>query len=230
MKSIFTAIVLSLITSFCMAEAVSVGRAEIKLPGDNWQNFPIAEEVTPFGGDRAGQIKSERKVFVKKSSSHAVEAIALISGSPGGLGTAGKLQYSPQCSSDKYWYRNGNQGFNRPFAECWGVLKGRPITQGNLGIAFPELSPLLSQENLQMPDGANALFSAYRNENGTFLTVLMLITPGFSLPNAPAVDSVPEGVEPKVMHYGRLLSAAVRASVTSWSGQFAVPGFGFSDQ
>lgn len=85
MKSIFTAIVLSLITSFCMAEAVSVGRAEIKLPGDNWQNFPIAEEVTPFGGDRAGQIKSERKVFVKKSSSHAVEAIALISGSPGGL-------------------------------------------------------------------------------------------------------------------------------------------------
>jgi hypothetical protein len=230
MKSILVAIILSSLASFCMAEAVSVGRAEIKLSGDNWQSFPIAEEVSPFGGDWSGQIKSERKVLVKKSSSNAVEAIVLVSGSYGNLGVAGKLQYSPKCPSDKYWYRNGNEGFNRPFAECWGVLKGQPIAQGDLGKAIPEVFPLLSQENLQMPKGAHILFSSYRNDNGTYLTVQMFIAPGFSMPNESVVESVPEGVDAKLMQYGVQLSNAVRASVMSWSGKLVVPGFSFADQ
>jgi hypothetical protein len=230
MKSISIAIVLSSIASFCMAEAVSVGRTEVKLQGDNWQSFPVTEEVAQIDGDRSVQIKSERRVFVKKSLSSAVEAIVFISGSAGGLGGSTRLQYTPKCSSNKYWYRNGNEGFNRPFAECWGVLKGKPITQADLGVVFPELLPLLSKENLQMPNGAHTLFSSYENTNGTFLTVKMFIAPGFLIPNAIAVENAPEGVDAKVMQYGGQLSSAVRASVMSWSGQLAVPGFSFAEQ
>jgi hypothetical protein len=229
MKSISAGIVLSSIASLCMAEAVSVGRAEIKLPGDNWQNFPVAEEVTEYGGDRAGHITSERKLFIKKSSSNRVEAIVLISGSTG-RGGPGKLRYTPQCPSDKHWYRNGNEGFNRPFVECWGVLKGEPIALDSLQGLAPELAPIFSKENLQMTHGAYTVTSTYRNENGTFLTVKMFIASGFSIPNTTAVDSVPEGVDSKVLQYGVQLASAVRASVTSWSGQLAVPGFGFTDQ
>jgi hypothetical protein len=230
MKRILIAIVLSSIASFCMAEAVSVGRTEVKLQGDNWQSFPVAEEVAQIDGDRSVQIKSERKVFVKKSLSGAVEAIVFISGSAGGVGGSTRLQYAPKCPSDQYWYRHGNEGFNRPFSECWGVLKGQPIAQADLGRAIPELLPLLSKENLQMPNGAHTLFSSYGNDNGTFLTVQMFIAPGFSIPNPTVVENVPEGVDAKVMQYGVQLSGAVRASVMSWSGKLVVPGFSFTAQ
>jgi hypothetical protein len=230
MKSISTGIVLISMASLCMAETVAVGRAEIKLPGDNWRNFALLEEVSQFGGDRSGKITSERKVFIKASSSNAVEAIVVISGSAGGLGAPGKLQYTPNCASDAYWYRNGNEGFNRPFAECWGVLKGQPVAQDSLTGLVPELSPVLSKENLRMPNQAYALFSTYQNELGTFLTVKMFIASGFSVPNASAAESVPEGVDSKVLQYGVQLASAVRASVTSWSGLLTVPGFGFTDQ
>jgi hypothetical protein len=213
-----------------MAEPISVGRAEIKLPGDNWQSFALVEEVSKFDGDRSGKITSERKVFIKKSSSNAVETIVVISGSVGGLGGSGKLQYTPSCSSDKYWYRNGNEGFNRPFVECWGVLKGQPIAPDVLKGLVPELAPLLSKEDLRIPDETYALFSTYRNERGTFLTVKMFIASGFSVPNATAVESMSEGVDVKIMQYGIQLSSAVRASVNSWSGQLAIPGLRFVDQ
>jgi hypothetical protein len=108
------------------------------------------------------------------------------------------------------------------------VLKGQPIAQGDLGTVVPELLPLLSKENLLMPKGAHTLFSSYENENGTFLTVQMFIAPGFSMPNETVVESVPEGVDAKVMQYGVQLSGAVRASVMSWSGKLVVPGFSFT--
>lgn len=205
-----------------------MGRAEIKLPGDNWQSFPVVEDITQVGGDRAIQIKNDRKVLVKRSSSNTVSAILFISGSSG-MGVPGKMYYSPSCKSNQYWYRQGNDGFHRTFAECWGVLKGLPIAPGDIAKVVPELAPVLSRENLQMPKGAHTLFSAYRNENGTFLTVEMFVTPGFSLSNVSAVEAVTDDIDPKLLQYGRQLSDAVRASVTSWSGQFVVPIFNVPD-
>jgi hypothetical protein len=79
-----------------------------------------------------------------------------------------------------------------------------------------------------MAQGAYTVTSTYRNENGTFLTVKMFIASDFSLPNPSAGETVPEGVEGKLMQYGTQLASAVRASVTSWSGVLAVPNFSFA--
>lgn len=205
-----------------------MGRAEIKLPGENWQSFPVVEDITQVGGDRTVQIKNERKVLVQKSSANTVSAIVFVSGSSG-IGIAGKISYSPKCKSDKYWYRQGNEGFNRPFAECWGVRKGLPIAPGDIVKVVPELAPVLTRENLQMPTGAYNLFSIYENENGTFLTAEMFIAPGFSIANTAAVETATDDIDPKLLQYGRQLSDAVRSSVTSWSGKFVVPSFNVPD-
>jgi hypothetical protein len=58
----------------------------------------------------------------------------------------------------------------------------------------------------------------------------MFLASGFSIPNATAAESVPEGVDSKILQYGVQLASAVRTSVTSWSGLLTVPGFGFTDQ
>jgi len=229
MKRVVTGFVLSSIASLCLAGAVSVGRAEVKLPGDNWQNFPIAQEVSHFGGDRDGQVNSERKIFIKKSAANAVQAIVLVSGSTG-MGGPGVLQYSPTCPSDKYWYRQGNEGFNRPFAQCWGVLKGEPIVLESLQGLVPELSAISSKEKPEMSKGAYTVFSSYKNQNGTFLTVKMFLASDFSLPNPSVSEVKAEGVEGKVVQYGIQLSEAVRASVMSWSGALTLPGVGFTEQ
>jgi hypothetical protein len=227
MKRVVTGFVLSSIASLCLAEAVSVGRAEVKLPGDNWQSFPVAGEVTQYGGDRSGQVNSERKLFIKKSVSNAVQAIVMVSGSTR-MSSPGKLVYAPNCPSDKYWYRKGNEGFRQPFVECWGVLKGEPIALENLQGLVPEIADLFSKENLQMAHGAYTMTSTYRNENGTFLTVKMFVASDFSLPTPGTAETVPEGVEGKVMQYGTQLAGAVRASVMSWSGVLTVPNFSFT--
>lgn len=229
-KYIMTLVIASSITSFSVAADISVGRADITLPGEKWRVYTVPDEVSPFGGERSGQIKSERKVFVKESVSGAVAAIVAVSGSSGGLGVAGSLRYSPKCSSYEGWYLQGNEGFNRPFAECWGVLESKYSAISVMENWVPELTTLLNKENLRLPNGGYALFSNYRNANGTFLMVKMLIAPGFSMPDAKAVEAIPNGVDVNSVQYGHQLSNAVRASVTSWSGRLTLPVFDFAKQ
>ena len=205
------------------AAEFSVGRVDVIFPTDDWREVSLPDKGKAFGGDRSGVIQSETKLFIQASSAGQAGAMVLVRANASGMGT-GTMIYSTSCETSEYYFAEGNAGHQARAAHCLHVFPAYATTAVMEKLAPPEVQEWLRASRMQLPDSMVTIWSSHSVATGTFLDVRVFLTPqaGAADDDVPDV-SLPNGVLPQHVRWGRQLKDAVRGSVYSLSGNLRIP-------
>lgn len=200
------------------ASEFSVGRVEVNFAEAGWKEVPLPDSERAYRGDRDGALPVQSKLFIQNVPGRDAQVLLLVSGTSGGLG-GGYMSYSPVCESDEHEYREGNSGVRRPFAQCLSVL---PLYSSES--VFKALAPsLLKLPAVPVSRPLYSIISRHAISTGVFLDVRVFVTEPIAVTGNPLTDTLPDGVPPEHVAWGRQLKEAVKSSVYSISGRLDVP-------
>ncbi len=211
-------------TTIAVAQDLSVGRANITFLSSGWTAVATQDKGLAYGGDAEGVVSADSKIFINKLPDGNLNAVIIARGSAGGMGV-GSMRYSPKCESQGVLFADGNSGFDRTFAQClrvFGFMNSQSLIK-NLPV---------EQQNILKPYFANPTSSVrpiivnYSNSTGTFLRMMVLLTPGSAGISKEGLPSLkPDTNSNQSIAWGKSLMQAVKGSVTSLSGKLTFPQF-----
>lgn len=207
-----------------LAADFSVGRVEVEFAEDGWSEIPLEDTGDAYDGDRTGFLSVQNKLYVRAAASDAERMIVLVSSNSNGFGSGPRatMSYPPTCQSDQEEYREGNTGRGRPFAQCLTVMP-RYTTDSLIDVLAPQIKPLRAAGVFSMPRSAYAVSSRHAISTGTFVDVLVIVASPIAVADARVTDTLPKGVLPAHVVWGRRLKDAVKSSVYSLSGRLNMP-------
>lgn len=202
----------------------SVGRVDITFAEEHWKEVPLPDATEAYGGDRAGALAVQSKLYVRAGSDSDVQALALVSANSHGLGggRGGYMTYTPDCKSDAQIFREGNSGFKASFLDCLTVTPLYSSASVFKALA-PELLALQGSGIVSVKGPLYTVWSRYAISTGSFLDVRVFVMSPVTSDNAPALENAPSGIRPDHVAWGRRLRDAVKSSVHSLSGRLEVP-------
>jgi hypothetical protein len=149
--------------------------------------------------------------------------LVLVSANSEGMGggRGGYMSYSPNCKSDERNYREGNEGFTASFLQCLTVM---PMYSGAsvIKVLAPQLESVLKTEGSELPPFFT-VWSRHAISTGSFLDVRVFTVFPIQADGAASAGSLPKGVPPAHVVWGRQLKDAVKSSVYSLSGRLDIP-------
>ena len=120
-KQVFAASLLACaLWNSAQAAEFDVGRATVVFSTDGWRETPLPDAGLKYTGDREGFLAAERKLLIKESPLHGIEAVFLLR-SNRGL-TNGRMSYDRQCDSTDVFFAEGATGGALRVADCLRVF------------------------------------------------------------------------------------------------------------
>lgn len=120
-KQVFAASLLACaLWNSAQAAEFDVGRATVVFSTDGWRETPLPGAGLKYTGDREGFLAAERKLLIKESPRHGIEAVVLLR-SNRGL-TNGRMSYDRQCDSTDVFFAEGATGGALRVADCLRVF------------------------------------------------------------------------------------------------------------
>lgn len=209
------------------AGGFSVGRVDVELAGEGWKEISLPDRSQAYGGEKEGALSIQGKLYLRESAGREGQTLVLVSANSGGMGggSAGYMTYSPVCHSDEQTYREGNEGFGQRFAQCLMVLP-RYSSESVFKALAPELLLLRASGELSYQPGVYTVWSRHAISTGSFVDVMVFVSAPINADSA-VTDTLPKGVPPAHVVWGRQLRDAVKSSVYSLSGRLVVPPIRF---
>lgn len=210
------------------AAEFSVGRVDVELAGEGWKEISLPDRSQAYGGEKEGALSIQGKLYLRESTGREGQTLVLVSANSGGMGggSAGYMTYSPVCHSDEQTYREGNEGFGQRFAQCLMVLP-RYSSESVFKALAPELLLLRASGDLSHQPGVYTVWSRHAISTGSFVDVMVFVSAPINADSAAVTDTLPKGVPPAHVVWGRQLKDAVKSSVYSLSGRLVVPPIRF---
>lgn len=202
----------------------SVGRVDITFVEPGWKEVSLPDESQAYGGDRDGALAVESRLYVLEASADEGQTLMLVSTNSRGLGggRGGYMTYNTECKSDAKNYREGNEGFNARFLQCLMVT---PLyTSDSVFQALaPQVPALQAAGVVSVRRPVFTVWSRYAISTGSFVDVRLFVVSPLNGGTTAVTGSLPDGVPPAHVAWGRQLTDAVKSSVHSLSGRLEMP-------
>lgn len=202
----------------------SVGRVDIKFADPDWKVVPLPDQAVAYGGEKSGALEVQSKLYVRGAAGSDGQILVLVSANSGGLGggRGGYMTYSPNCRSDEYNYREGNEGFRASFMQCLTVT---PLysSESALKALAPQVLDLQTSGGVSVQRPIYTVWSRHAISTGSFVDVRVFLMSPLGVDGASVADSIPSGVPTDHVAWGRQLRDAVKSSVYSLSGRLDMP-------
>lgn len=222
MQAFAAGLVVLALGGFAQAAEFDVGRATVVFSTDGWRETSLPDAGLKYKGDREGALAAERKLLIKESPQHGIEAVVLMRSNRGI--TNGYMTYERRCESTDTLFAEGATGGALRVADCLRVF---PLYSTASLLADMDADVQSAMKGLEgkLPKGMYAVTSEYWNTTGSALLAYVLLAPGVTSKAASDALGVvlPKGIEPSHVAWGRELNRAVRGSVNSIFGTMAFP-------
>lgn len=203
------------------AEEFSVGRVEVGFAEAGWKELPLPDSATAYGGDRAGELDVQSRLYLRGGSDQEAQVLVLVSAATGGLG-GGYMTYSGDCKPDEQNHREGNEGVRRSFSQCLTVTP-RYSSESVFKALAPGVVDLQRSGAVSWTRPVYTVWNYHAVSTGTFLDVRVFVMAPLAAPGSPVAQAQPDGVPPEHVVWGRRLIEAVKSSVYSLTGRLVVP-------
>jgi len=224
---------------WCCASAlaeqeVSVGRVDVKLPGEGWQVFKVEDSGnTIAGGAVTYQQTTEFKVMIHYGTDKVLDAVILARANESGKGRFSGVSYADaKCTGSPRVFAEGDQGGHaaRSF-RCLQIWR-QSIPNVSSGIPRPALE-WLAKNGWDFPPTMDMVSATQYANTGAFASVLVYLRPIATKPVVTQTrdlpNALPGGLVADIAHGGRELQEAVSDSVYSIRGKLPMPKFEFVD-
>ncbi len=215
------------------AQEVSVGRVDVKLPGEGWQVHSVEDKGNSISGEgHTHQQSAEYKVIVRRGAAQMLDAIVMVRASASGIGRFSGLMFSNiACDGASGMYAEGDKpGVAARSFRCLRVLAPQPRTSPS---DLPdEVRELMSKLGWRLPPSMFVVSATQYGTTGSFAVVVAYLRPLATTPvdKAQSVpEALPSGVTAASVQWGRRLQEAVTDSVYSIRGKLAFPDMPFAD-
>jgi hypothetical protein len=202
----------------------SVGRVDIKFAEPDWKEVPLSDWAQAYGGEKDGALAVQSKLYVREAAGQEGQTLVLVSANSQGLGggRGGYMTYTPNCKTDGKNHREGNEGFSARFMQCLTVTP-----QYTSDSVFKALAPqVIEQQGTGMVTIRRPVYTVwarYAISTGSFVDVRVFATSPMAEAGPAVTESLPGGVPPTHVVWGRQLMDAVKSSVHSLSGNLTIP-------
>lgn len=216
-------------------QTVSVGRVDLQLPGDGWHEFPVDDKgvVLSSPGYTYNQ-NTGSKLIVRPGPDGVLNAVMIARANVSGKGkSTGVIYPNATCKSVPQVYAQGDQG--GPGSTSFRCLQVAPVGTITQRPALPGgTQDLLRMKGWRLPPSMFVVSAVQYANTGAFANVLVLLRPLVATLAAEGdgrgvPESLPAGVSPASVQWGRQLQEAVSDSVYSISGNLQVPAFELAD-
>ncbi len=205
------------------AEDFSVGRVGITFAEKGWKEVVLPEQSQSYGGDKQGALSVQSKLYVLDGTPQEGQTLVLVT-STGSLTGGGSMTYSPKCRSDASAYWEGNEGFGLSFAQCLNVLP--MYSSESVFKAFaPQVLDLQKSGMVSVLRPVYTFWSRHAVSTGSALDVRVFVVSPLAGEGVVGAETLPKGVPPSHLAWGRQLKDAVKSSVYSFSGRLTMPAF-----
>lgn len=214
-----------LVTVAVHAADFSVGRVDITFAESSWKEVPLPDQSHTYGGEKEGALSVQAKLFVLEPTAHEGQMLVLVSANSQGLGggRGGYMTYNPDCKSDGRIFREGNEGFGASFMHCLTVT---PLytSESVFKALAPQIMDLQKTGMVSVQHPVFTVWSLHAISTGSFVDVRVFVVSPLGEEEAAAVsETLPNGVPPKHVAWGRRLQSAVKDSVYSLTGRLTMP-------
>lgn len=216
-------------------QEISVGRVDLQLPGEGWQAFTLDDKgVVLSGSGYTYQQTVGFKLIVRPGPNGVLDAVMLVRANASGKGKFSGIVFpNARCDVAASVFAEGDQG--GPAARSFKCLQ----VVGQQALAMPPALPagskdLLVENGWRLPPVMFAVSSVQYAHTGAFAEVTVFLRPlaaatvAVDKPRA-VPDTLPAGVTPASVQWGRQLQEAVSDSVYSIRGKLPVPELTFAD-
>lgn len=203
------------------ADDFSVGRVEVVFAEAGWTEVPLPDSASAYGGDRAGALDVQSRLYVLGGAGSDAQVLVLVSAATGGLG-GGYMSYSGDCQPDAQNFREGNPGIRRSSSQCLTVTP-RYSHQSVFKALAPAVQELQRTGVVTVERPVYTVWNYHAVSTGTFVDVRVFVMSPLSVVGTVLTQALPEGVPPDHVAWGRQLIEAVKSSVYSVSGRLVMP-------
>jgi hypothetical protein len=202
----------------------SVGRVEVEFAEEGWKEVPLPDTASAYGGDKTGALTVQSKLYVRGAPGGDDQMLVLVSAHSEGMGggRGAYMSYSPNCRSDAQIFREGNEGFRASFMQCLMVT---PLydSESVFKALAPQILDLQTSGEVSVQRPVYTVWSHHAISTGSFLDVRVFVMSPMEAAGALVAETLPNGVLPEQVAWGRQLKDAVKSSVHSLSGRLTVP-------
>lgn len=225
----------------CCAQAlagqeVSVGRVDVKLPGEGWQVYVVEDEgITLTGDGYTHQQITESKVIVHHGADHVLDAVFVVRANISDKGRFSGVEFpDAECkgSADVYAEGDDKPGPSARSFRCVQVTTWQPYAESS---AIPEdAQAWLTKNGWRFPPDMVVTLALQYANTGAFAEFLAYVRP-MKKASADADATVPpkplpDGLNAASVQWSRQLQQAVTDSVYSIRGKLPVPVLMFADE
>jgi hypothetical protein len=202
----------------------SVGRVDIRFAEEGWKEVALPDQSQAYGGEMDGALAVQAKLYVLEARGDEGQTLVLVSTNSQGLGggRGGYMTYTPNCKSDAQNHREGNEGFNARFFQCLTVT---PLYSSDsvFQALAPQVLDMQTAGVVSVRRPVYTVWSRHAISTGSFVDVRVFVTSPLGAEGASVPETLPGGVLPANVAWGRQLKDAVKSSVHSLSGRLVVP-------
>lgn len=202
----------------------SVGRVEVEFAEEGWKEVPLPDTASAYGGEKNGALAVQSKLYVRGAPGSDDQILVLVSANSEGLGggRGGYMTYSPDCKSDAQNHREGNEGFRASFMQCLTVT---PLYSSDsvFKALAPQVLDLQTSGVVSVQRPLYTVWSLHAISTGSFVDVRVFVMSPLGVAGGLVTETLPTGVLPEQVAWGRQLKDAVKSSVHSWSGRLSIP-------
>lgn len=214
-----------------VAGVQSLGRTKLVLPSaGQWLLLEAKIRNNAFGGEQAGEIPAEYRVWALTSDANEVLSFLLMrSDSASVLKAASRLQWTNNCKQDgKSYIVDGTRGsFER--IDCLRVW-GRIAMEPKLPAAIDVAGSALKLAGLRIPSQMLYVQHNVANDQGAFVELWILLSPKFrGAEGTPAHAESLNTILPRTARWADLLAQSARGSLASLSGEYKLPDMIFAE-
>ncbi|MBA4265791.1 MAG: hypothetical protein C0453_11960 [Comamonadaceae bacterium] len=211
-------------------EVASVGRVEMRLPGEGWQTYGVTDHgIAMSGGSVTRQQQTDTTVLVRRAPDETIDAVFIVRANATGKGRfSGVVFPDARCEGPAGTFVEGDPP--SPAARSFRCLfVSQPGAVSLPDDFLQQLPGALGDQGWKLAPIMHLMAAKQYANTGAFLDVTVLmapeVLPALTDATGQAAEPLPAGVTPASVHWGRLLQKAVTDSVYSIRGKFPVPDF-----
>lgn len=206
------------------AAEFSVGRVDITFAEEGWKEVVLPDQSQTYGGDKDGALAVQAKLYLLEGAGAEGQTLVLVSANSRGLGGggAGYMTYTPDCKTDGRIFREGNEGFGARFMQCLTVTP-RYTSESVFKSLAPQVQDLQKSGVVSVQRPVFTVWSRHAISTGSFVDVRVFLVSPLEGEGAGVTETLPKGVPPAHVAWGRQLKDAVKSSVYSLSGRLEMP-------
>lgn len=212
---------LALVALTAQSADFSVGRVEVAFAEEGWSEVALPDSTDAYAGEKDGALPVKSRLYVRGGAGGEGQVFVLVSATSGGMHGA-FMSYSPTCQSDENNFREGNTGVRRPFAQCL-LVTPRYSSETVFKALAPAVLELQRSGVVAMRRPVYTWWNYHAISTGESVDVRVFVESPMVVPGAFVAQTLPSGVSPEHVVWGRQLIDAVKSCVHSISGRLVIP-------